>query len=120
MFKKLLPTLMLCISVSSHAILLERAPQGQYNTRSAPVVDQREALQARITPEAPRANAGYVKHVYTYDNNMSEYLRDNLNLSKERADYAKHAASYLKRPHQLPELNSTFPVLEAEKLKGKE
>lgn len=120
MFKKLLPLMLVGLSFSAQAILLERSVQGAYNQKPAPAVNEEEAYQARINPQAPRANTGYKHKVYTYDNNVSEYLRDNLNLPKEPANYKLQATSYLKTPQQLPELNSTFPVLEAEKTKGKE
>lgn len=110
---------LLTLSMSSQAILLERSAQGKYNNTPAPKVNEELAYQARIAPKAPRANTGYRPNVYTYDNNVSEYLRDNLNLPKEKADYALQAASYLKTPQQLPELNSTFKSIENYKAKGK-
>ena len=112
MSKKIIALALLAFVGTSHAILLERSAQGQYNHSKAPVVNQEEAYQARISPEAPRANTGFKHHTYTYDNNVSEYLRDNLNLPKEQSNYATQAASYLKTPQQLPPVNSTFPVLE--------
>ena len=119
MLRKILAIGLLGMVSTSQAILLERAEQGSYNNRAAPQVNQEEARLARTYPQAPRANTGYKSHIYTYDNNVSEYLRDNLNLPKEQADYQMQAASYLKTKDQLPQMNSTFPVLEREKAKDK-
>ena len=119
MLRKILAIGLLGMVSTSQAILLERAEQGSYNNRAAPQVNQEEARLARTYPQAPRANTGYKSKIYTYDNNVSEYLRDNLNLPKEQADYQMQAASYLKTKDQLPQMNSTFPGLESEKAKDK-
>lgn len=119
MSKKIIALTLFFIVGNSHAILLERSAQGQYNHSITPTVNQQEAYEARINPQAPRANTGFKHYIYTYDNNISEYLRDNLNLPKEQSNYALQAASYLKTPQQLPPLNSTFPTLEKEKGEGK-
>lgn len=115
MSKKIIALALFFVTGSSQAILLERSAQGQYNHSSSPVVNQKEAYEARIHPQAPRANTGFKHNIYTYDNNVSEYLRDNLNLPKEQSNYALQAASYLKTPQQLPPMNSTFPTLEKAK-----
>lgn len=87
MRKVLLVTLLgACFAQSANAILLERTPQGSYNTGVAPQVNYDELARARKHPVAPQADDVFIPRVYTYNNNTSEYLRDELGLPRVKAD----------------------------------
>lgn len=70
----------------AQAVLIERTPQGHYNTGVAPQVDYEQLSIARKYPIAPQADDLPVAKVYTYNNNTSEYLRDELGLPRVKAD----------------------------------
>lgn len=87
--KKQIPILFLgalAFSSVANAILLERTPQGHYNHGVAPQVNYEELSIARKYPVAPQADDPVVGRVYTYNNNTSEYLRDELGLPRIKAD----------------------------------
>lgn len=89
------------------AVLVERLPPGMHNIK-APVVNETLAAYTRnIDMTAPRADTSPKHRIYTYDNSVSEYLRDNLNLPKMDSNYAMQSASYLKTERQRNEHNST-------------
>lgn len=92
---------------SAQAVIVERLPQGLHNTQRPVVNEELAAYTRHVDMTAPRADTSVKHRVYTYDNNMSEYLRDNLNLPKMDSNYAMQSASYLKTVRQRDKHNST-------------
>lgn len=74
------------LPMMANAILIERSEEGKYNQGNVPVVDYEHLSKVKKDPTAPNADDVVAPRVYTYNNNTSEYLRDELGLPHEKAD----------------------------------